>query len=280
LLAKFGAGDSKRVSVLNARDVVTADDVPTKAIRRKKESSLIVGLKEVRDGRAEAFVSAGNTGALLASATVIVGRAEGIVRPALGVFIPNRSGFTFLVDCGANADAKPLYLVQFAQMGSYYVKKTLGVANPRVGLINIGSEQEKGNLLTKEAYGLLQQSDINFVGNVEAREIPLAAVDVAVCDAFVGNVILKYTEGFATAMMGIIKDELIADPISKAGAFLAKPAFKRIKKRFDYDKIGGAPFLGLKSLVVKAHGSSNAKAICGAINQCVLFIEGKSVHGI
>lgn len=276
-LAKVNKVNSASISVLHAPEVIGTDEIPTKAIRRKRDSSMVVGLKAVKEGKAAAFVSAGSTGALLTAATVYVGRAEGVERPALGALLPNRKGFTFLVDCGANVDCKPTYLAQFAQMGSDYMAKARGIKEPKVGLINIGAEQEKGNMLVKEAYTLLSkaaaQTDINFVGNVEARDIPLGAVDVAVCDAFVGNVLLKYTEGLAKGLMGIVKDELMADPISKMGAFISKGAFKRIKKSFDYDDIGGAPFLGLTNLVVKAHGSSNARAVCGAIRQCVIFNE-------
>ena len=262
------------VSILHAPDVIETHEVPTVAVRRKKESSLIVGLKAVKDGQADAFVSAGSTGALLTGATLVIGRQTGIDRPALGVLLPNRKSHTFLVDCGANVDCKPGYLVQFAQMGSTYMKQVMGIQSPKIGLVNIGTEEEKGNTLVKEAYQLLkEQKDINFAGNVEARDIPLGAVDVAVCDAFVGNVILKYTEGLAMGLLGMVKDELMADPISKAGAFLAKGAFKRLKGRLNYDEVGGAPFLGLNNLVVKAHGSSNEAAICGAIKQCVLFLN-------
>ena len=280
-LAKLTTPHDQRISVLHAPDVIETHEVPTTAIRRKRDSSLVVGLKAVSGGQAAAFVSAGSTGALLTGATVKVGRAPGIERPALGALLPCRDGFTFLVDCGANVDCKPFYLLQFAQMGSAYMTKALGIDKPKVGLINIGAEKEKGNMLVKEAYELLENSDLNFVGNVEARDVPLGAVDVAVCDAFVGNVVLKYTEGMAKGLLGMVKDELMADPVSKMGALLAKGAFKRIKKRLDYDEIGGAPFLGLNALVVKAHGSANAKAIKGAIRQCVKFIgEEGSNNGI
>jgi glycerol-3-phosphate acyltransferase PlsX len=227
----------------------------------------------VNRGEASAFVSAGSTGALLTGATVLIGRIKGVERPALAVLLPNEKSFTFLIDCGANVDAKPAYLLQFAHMGSVYMENVVGAASPRVGLINIGAEREKGNSLTKEAYGLLESSGLNFIGNLEARDIPLGAADVAVCDAFVGNVILKYTEGFTQAMFGRIKTELTSSLASKLGALLSKGAFKRLKKGFDYSDVGGAPFLGLKGLVVKAHGNSDARAIRGAINQCVLFTE-------
>lgn len=262
-----------RVSILHAEDVIETHETPTTAIRQKKNSSLVMGLHAVKDKQADAFVSAGNTGALLTGATVIIGRSEGIERPALGTMLPNKKGFTLLIDSGANVDAKPSYLAQFAVMGSEYVRKTLHIEKPRVGLINVGAEKEKGNALAKEAYALLEQTEVHFIGNVEAREIPEGAVDVAVCDAFVGNVVLKYTEGFAKAMMEMIKEELTADPLSKLGALIAKGGFRKLKKRFDYTEIGGAPFLGLKALVVKAHGNSDAKAISNAIRQCVIYTE-------
>jgi glycerol-3-phosphate acyltransferase PlsX len=273
-LSKHGAVSG--IEILHASETIDMTETPTTAIKRKKDSSMVVGLKAVKEGRADGFVSAGNTGALLAGATLIIGRMEGIERPALGAMVPNRKGFTLLIDSGANMDAKPSYLLQFAQLGSEYVRKTLGIASPRVGLVNVGAEEEKGNTLAKEAYALLKQADnINFAGNVEAREIPSGAVDIAVCDAFVGNVVLKYTEGLSKNILDIIKEELMAQAITKLGALLAKPAFGRIKKRFDYRQIGGAPFLGLKSLVVKAHGSSDAVAIQHAILRCIEFAENK-----
>ena len=275
-LAKLNA-PAGTVKTLHAPDVIGTDEVPTVAVRRKKKSSIMLGLKAVKEGEAAAFVSAGSTGALLTAATLVIGREVGIERPALAALLPNRKAFTLLVDCGANVDCKPTYLAQFAQMGSTYMTKARGIDRPRLGLVNIGTEREKGNVLVKEAYGLIEeaaaQSAFDFIGNVEARDIPLGAVDVAVCDAFVGNVILKYTEGIVGGLLGMVKDELMADPLSKLGALMAKGAFKRLKKNLDYDVIGGAPFLGLKSLVVKAHGSSNATAIQGAIRQCVQFIS-------
>ncbi|MCL2708258.1 MAG: phosphate acyltransferase PlsX [Defluviitaleaceae bacterium] len=267
-----------RVGVQNATEVIGFDESPTSALRKKKDSSLVIGLNMLKDGGADAFVSAGNTGAVLAGATLIVGRSEGIERPALGTMIPNAKGHTLLIDSGANVDAKPSYLAQFAQLGSDYLSKVTGISNPRVGLVNIGTEKEKGNSLAKEAYELLEAArGINFVGNVEAREIPHGAVDVAVCDGFVGNVILKYTEGFAKALMDIIKEEITSGLISKCGALLAKPAFKRLKKRFDHREVGGAPFLGLNALVVKAHGNSDAYAFTNAIKQCAAFLGTKII---
>lgn len=265
--------DENRLSIVNAESVIGNDETPTTAVKQKKDSSMITGLRLLRDKSASAFVSAGNTGALLTGATVVVGRLQGLKRPALATLLPNAKGFSFLIDSGANVDVKPEYLVQFAKMGAVYMENVMGIQNPRIGLLNIGAEKEKGNALTKEAYTLLEESDIHFYGNVEARDVPQGVVDVVVCDAFVGNIVLKYTEGLAGSLMGMIKEELMSSTLSKIGALMAKDAFKNLKKRFDYTEVGGAPFLGLKALVVKAHGSSNAKAIKGAINQCIAFIE-------
>ena len=272
--------DAARIDIVDAPEVIGAEEAPTVAIKQKKNSSMVVGLNLVKTGQAAAFVSSGSTGALLTGATVIIGRIRGIKRPALGIVLPNTNGHAILVDCGANVDAKPEYLVQFAQMGSIYMECLMDVKNPRVGLINVGAEREKGNALTKEAYGLLEDAKINFIGNLEARDMPLGAVDVAVCDAFVGNIVLKYTEGFAKGMMSMIKAELMADGLSKFGALLSKRAYGRLRKRFDYTEVGGAPFLGLKGLVVKAHGSSNPKAFMSAIKQCTKFIKADVVGRI
>jgi glycerol-3-phosphate acyltransferase PlsX len=217
---------------------------------------------------------------LLTGATLILKRIKGIDRPALGTLIPNKKSFTFMVDSGANIDSKPAYLAQYAKMGSAYMEIIMGIKNPKVGLINIGAEKEKGNALVKEAYPLLEEASVNFIGNVEPRDIPYGAVDVMVCDAFVGNVILKYTEGLASALLGMIKEALYSKAVYKMGALLAKGAFKKIKKSFEYEDIGGAPFLGLTALVVKAHGSSNQRAIKGAINQCYIAYKNDLANKI
>ena len=202
-------------------------------------------------------------------------------RPALGTLLPTEKGHTLLIDAGANVDAKPSYFPQFALMGSIYYENVMGVKEPKVGLVNIGVEESKGNAVVKEAYGLLKETkDINFIGNTEARDISLGDADVVVCDAFVGNVILKVMEGFGKSILRIIKKEILATVMSKLGAVLASGAFKRIKKYFDYDTVGGAPFLGLKGLVVKAHGSSDYRAVAGAIFQCEKFIDGDIVSKI
>lgn len=273
--------DKSRISVVNADEVIENCDTPTVAIKQKKNSSMVIGLNMVKKGEADAFVSAGNTGALLTGSTIIVGRIKGIERPALGTLLPTEKGFTMMLDSGANVDAKPSYLPQYALMGSIYMENVMGIKNPKVGLVNIGTEKEKGNAMVKEAYELLENTpNINFAGNTEARDITLGNVDIIVCDAFVGNVILKLMEGFGHTMLRILKKELMADIISKIGALISSKAFKRVKSYFEYDDKGGAPFLGLKGLVVKAHGSSDYKAIKGAIKQCSLFLEGDIVNKI
>lgn len=266
----------EKIEIVNASEVISTEEVPTTAIRRKKDSSMVVGLNLVKNGEAKAFVSAGSTGALLTGATVIIGRIKGIERPALGTCLPTKKGFVFLLDSGANVDCKPNYLVQFAKMASVYVENVMNVKNPRVGLVNIGVEEEKGNALTKEVHELLKETDINFVGNVEAREIPLDGADIVVCDGFVGNIILKFAEGLSKGLLSIIKDE-ITKGMYKFAALALKTPFKNIKKKFDSEEVGGAPFLGLKSLVVKAHGSSKAKGIKNAIKQCTIFVENDIV---
>lgn len=265
--------DKTRVEIIQASEIIGNDETPTVAIKQKKDSSIVVGLNLVKNAEAKAFISAGCTGALLTGATVIVGRLKGVERPALATLIPNKKGFSLLIDCGANVDSKPTYLAQFAKMGSIYAENILNIKSPRVGLVNIGEEREKGDTLAKEAYPLLEQAGVNFIGNVEAREIPLGKADVIVCDGFVGNVILKYTEGFAKALFGIMKAEIMQGTLSKLGALLIKPALKRMMKKMDYTEYGGAPLLGLKGLVVKTHGSADANAVKNTIKQCVNLVQ-------
>lgn len=238
-----------------------------------------MGLNLVKNGEADGFVSAGSTGALLTGALFIVGRIEGVERPALGTSLPTRTGSTFLLDSGANVDCKAKYLEQFAKMGSVYVENVFGTEKPKVALVNIGAEKEKGNLLTKEAYDLLEAADINFVGNIEPRDIHSGEVDVIVCDGFVGNTILKLSEGLTTTLLKMIKTEITAGAYKLVAGMLKTP-FKNLKKRFDADEVGGAPFIGLNALVVKAHGSSNAKAIKNAVRQCIVFNEADIVSKI
>lgn len=271
-LAKYTYPE-ERITVIHAEEVIGTEEVPTTAIRKKKDSSLVVGLTLVKNGEADAFVSAGSTGALLTGALLLVGRLEGVERPALGTCLPTKNGTTFLLDSGANVDCKAKYLEQFAKMGSVYVENVFGIRAPKVALVNIGAEKEKGNALTKEAYELLEGcEDINFVGNIEPRDIPAGFVDVMVCDGFVGNTILKLCEGLSKTLIEIIKEEITTGVYKFAAAALKQP-FRNVKKHFDADEVGGAPFIGLKALVVKAHGSSNAKAVKNAVKQCVLFTE-------
>ncbi len=261
-----------QIEIQNATEVIDMNDVPTAAIKGKKDSSLVVAMKMVKDQRADAVVSAGSTGAVLVGGQVLVGRLKGIKRPPLAPFIPTKKGFSLLIDCGANVDAKPENLKQFAQIGSIYYENMMGKKNPTVALLNIGTEEEKGNQLVKDTKPLLKDCEgIHYIGSVEARELVEGACDVIVCDAFVGNVVLKFFEGVAKTLFGLLKEELMSTTRTKVGAALAKPAFKNLLKQFDTESQGGAPLLGLNGLVVKAHGNSNAKAIKTALFQCVTF---------
>ena len=261
-------------------EVITNHESPVMGVRKKINSATVQGMLKVRNGEADGFVSAGSTGATLAGGMFRLGRIPGIERPALAPLIPNGRGHFLLIDCGANVDCKPEYLVQFGIMGDAYMRGVMGMENPRIGLVNIGAEAEKGNALVKETYPLMEKGPFNFVGNVEARDIPLDAADVCVTDGFGGNLILKYTEGLAKALLGLIKQELMADTRGKIAGLIAKPAFKRVKKAMDSDEIGGAPLLGVQGAVVKAHGSSNDYAFRSAIMQCIKMIDGHVVDTI
>lgn len=270
-----------RLVLTDCPEVITNCEAPVMAVRRKKQSAIVDGMLKLRDGKVDAFVSAGSTGAVLSGGMFRLGRLRGIDRPALAPLLPNGKGYFLLIDCGANVDCRPEYLHQFAMMGSAYMQGMRGIQNPRIGLVNNGAEAEKGCALTKEAYALLAADKrLNFVGNVEAREITHDQADVIVCDGFVGNVILKFMEGVAGTLMGIIKKELLSDTRSKVGALLAKPAFGRVKKAMDYSEVGGAPLLGVRGSVVKAHGSSNGHALACAIGQAVQMIRGGVVEKI
>ena len=264
----------QQVEVVNATEVIETAEPPVAAIRTKKDSSIVVGLKLVKEEKADAFVSAGSSGAVLAGGQLLVGRIKGVERPPLAPLIPTEKGVSLLIDCGANVDARPSHLVQFAKMGSIYMEHVMGVKNPRVAIVNIGAEEEKGNALVKETYPLLKECEgINFVGNIEAREIPHGQADVIVCEAFVGNVILKLYEGVGAVLVSKIKAGMMSTLRSKIGALLVKPALKETLKSFDATEYGGAPLLGLRGLVVKTHGSSKAKEVKNSIIQCVTFKE-------
>ncbi len=266
--------DKERIITVHAPEVITNCEAPVMAIRRKKNSSIVVALNLVKNKEADAFVSAGSTGAVLAGGQLIVGRINGVERPPLAPLLPTMTGVSLLVDCGANVDARATHLVQFAKMGSIYMENILGIKNPRVAIVNIGAEEEKGNLLVKETFPLLKNcNDINFIGSIEAREIPNGGADVIVCEAFVGNVILKLYEGLGTALVKKIKTGLMSTTKSKIGALLCKSALKETLKDFDASKYGGAPLLGLNGLVVKTHGNAKSTEIRNSILQCVTFME-------
>ncbi|HZK33201.1 MAG TPA: phosphate acyltransferase PlsX [Tissierellaceae bacterium] len=265
--------DENKVEILNASEVITNEDDPALAIRRKKDSSLVVGSKALVEGLGDGIISAGSTGALLAAGLFIVKRIDGIDRAALTVLYPTMDKFSLLVDAGANVDTKPEFLYQFALMGSIYMEKVMDIDSPTVGLVNVGSEKSKGNQLVKDSYSLLEEKMSNFVGNIEARDLPYGKVDVIVTDGFVGNVILKLTEGMASSIFSILKDEFTKNIRTKIGAFILKNELRNIKGRMDYREYGGAPLLGTKKPMVKAHGSSDAYAIKNGINQLIKFIN-------
>lgn len=264
----------EQIEIVNASEVIETGEPPVEAIRQKKDSSMVVAMNMVKAGEADALVSAGNSGALLVGGQIIVGRIKGIERPPMAPLIPTATGSTLLLDAGANVDARPSHLVQWAKMGSIYMENVIGIKNPKVAIVNIGAEEEKGNALVKETMPMLRQcTDINFIGSIEARDIPSGAADVIVCDAFVGNVILKLYEGLGMTLIGKIKSGLMTSFRSKIGALLIKPALKRTLKAFMSDEHGGAPLLGCKGLVVKSHGNSKAAEISNSIIQCITFKE-------
>lgn len=272
-LAKY-TYNAEQAEVVNATAIIETAEPPVMAIRKKKDSSIVKAMNMVREGVCDAYVSAGSTGATLVGGQVIVGRLKGIERPALAPLIPTETGVSLLIDCGANVDAKPSHLVQYAKIGSVYMENIMGIKNPRVGIVNNGAEEEKGNALVKETFPLLKNCpEINFVGSVEARDIPKGVVDVIVCEAFVGNVVLKLYEGVGATLIKKVKAGMMTSLRSKIGAFLVKPALKETLKSFDLEQYGGAPMLGLNGLVVKTHGSSKAVEVKNSIMQCVTFSE-------
>ncbi len=265
--------DKTRIEIVNSEDEIKPEDTPTVAIKEKKKSSMVLGLEDTKINKVQGFVSCGNTGALLAGATLIVGRIKGIKRPVLATLLPNNNGYHMILDVGANVDPKPLYLKQFAMLGSIYYEEMMNKENPTVGIVNIGDEKGKGTELVNEAYELILETNLNFKGFVESRDIPFGKIDVVVTDAFTGNIILKYTEGFAKNLTSGLKKELTSKFMYKLASLMLLKPFENFKKRYDYKEIGGAPLLGLNSLVVKAHGSSDARAFKSAIRQCYNFVQ-------
>ncbi|MBU5482749.1 phosphate acyltransferase PlsX [Clostridium sp. MSJ-11] len=272
--------DTNKISVIDAKEVIDPNEPPVMAIRRKKDSSLVKALNLVKQKEAHGIISAGSTGAFMAGALFIVGRIKGIDRPALAPVMPGKNAPFMVIDVGANAECKPKNLLQFALMGKIYFEKILKVENPSVGLINIGTEEEKGNELTKATYSLLKESGLNFVGNIEPREIPKGDVNVLVCDGFTGNTVLKMFEGTAATLFDVLKDEITGSTLGKVGGLLLKPAFKNIKKKFNYKEYGGAAFLGVDGICVKAHGSSDSLAFKNAIKQCIIFHNNNILNNI
>lgn len=273
-LAKYTYSKEK-ITVIDAKEVISPDEHPVMALRKKKDASIVKALNLVKDGVCNGVISGGSTGAFLAGCTLIVGRIKGIERPALAPIMPGRNGSFMIVDVGANVDCKPSFLVQFAKMGKIYYQKNFNVENPSIGLINIGEEEEKGNELTKATFKLLkEENSLNFKGNIEPREIPTGNTNILVSDGFVGNTALKMYEGSASSILGIVKDEVLkSSVISKLGILLLKPVLKSIMKKFDYKEYGGAPFLGVDGICIKAHGSSDARAFKNSIKQAKIFYE-------
>lgn len=273
--------DRDKLEIVHTTEIIENEDKPVKAIRNKKDSSMVVALRLVKEGKADAIISAGNTGALLAGGLFVVGRIKGIDRPCLCPAIPNiNQGMTIIADGGANSDCKSRNLIDFAAMSNIYSKKVLGINNPKIGLANIGSEEGKGNDLVKKAYEELKNIDINFIGNIEARDIINGYTDIIVCDGFTGNILLKSAEGVAMSVMKLIKETLLSSTKGKIGAMFIKDDLKKLKTYMDYSEYGGAPLLGVNGGIIKAHGSSNSTAIKNAINQGIKFAKGNVVEDI
>lgn len=273
--------DKSKLEIVHTTEIIENEDKPVKAIRSKKDSSMVVALRLVKEGKADAVISAGNTGALLAGGLFVVGRIKGIDRPCLCPAIPNaKKGMTLIADGGANTDCKPKNLVEFAGMSNIYAKKVLGLNSPKIALANVGIEEGKGNDLVKKSYEELKNIDVNFIGNVEARDVINAYTDIIVCDGFTGNILLKSAEGVAMSVMGLLKETFLSSTKGKIGAMLLKDDLKKLKSFMDYAEYGGAPLLGVNGGVIKAHGSSDSRAIKNAINQGIKFAQGNVVEDI
>ncbi|WP_333859128.1 phosphate acyltransferase PlsX [Clostridium sp.] len=272
--------DKEKIRILDSREVINTLESPVMAVRRKKDSSLVKALQLVKEGKADAAISAGSTGALMAGATLIVGRIKGIERIALAPMVPGKNGAFMIIDTGANVDCKPHYLMQFSLMGKVYFENVLKIKNPSIGLVNIGTEEEKGNELTKNTYKILKDMDFNFVGNVEPREATNGDVNILVCDGFVGNTILKTYEGVSLNLINMIKEEIMKSTTSKLAGIFLKPVFKKIKRKLDYSEYGGSAFLGCSGICVKAHGNSNGKAFKNAIKQAAICYNNKVIDEI
>ena len=270
------AYDSERVRIVHASEVIEMAEAPVAAVRKKKDSSIVRGMRMVRDGEADAFAGAGSSGAMLVSGQAIVGRLRGISRPPFASLMPTQAGLCLMLDCGANVDCRPEHLLEFARIGSIYMENIYGVASPKVGIINIGAEEEKGNALVKETFPLLKEDpNLNFIGSVEARDIPFGGCDVLVCDGFAGNLVLKMYEGTAAMLLSEVKKSLMSTLLSKVGALLIKGALKKTLSTYNASKYGGAPLLGLKGLVVKMHGSAKAEDVKYSVLQCADFTRLK-----
>lgn len=268
--------NKEQIGITHTTEEISCNEAPAMAIKKKKDSSLVVAIKSVKSGECDAIVSAGSSGAILVGGQVLIGKGKGVKRAPLAPLTPTAKGVSLLIDCGANVDARPEHLLQFAQMGSIYMEDVVGVKNPRVAIVNIGAEEAKGNALVKETYPLLKEcKDINFIGSIEARNIPKGDADVIVCDAFVGNVILKLYEGTASTLIKKIKGAMMSSFKTKIGALLIKKSLKDELKTLDATEYGGAPLIGLNGLVVKVHGNATSKEIGNALIQCVKFKKQK-----
>ncbi len=268
------------ISLVHASDVIEMKEHPAAAAKSKKDSSMVVGMRMLKKGEVDAFVSMGNSGGVLAVALLYLGRIKGVKRPALSALFPTRKGNCFLLDVGANTDCKPMYLLQFAIMGSVYAERVLGITNPRVAIVSNGEEEGKGNTLVQETYPLLKASSLNFVGNAEGKDIAAGFADVIVTDGFTGNVVVKFAEGVAGFILDLIKEGILSSPVTKLGGLLAQPAFTQIKKRLDYREYGGVPLLGVDGTVIMGHGRSDSLAVKNAIRAAKQAVEKGTIDAI